>query len=159
MTRFFVMWTHSVQIYANVLWEEDKRNSSWLTELLMITANLTQWRDVIFSLSEENIIRSAKREKERKCWWHVYECDTQTERQNNNILLLVSAFCWLFLYDHSVFICSLHLASFYFSFLPSFAFSFYFPPSMPLLPTSILAPSHLPSPPLPSLCSSLPGID
>lgn len=34
MTRFSVMWTHSVQIYANVLWGEDKRNSSWSNKAL-----------------------------------------------------------------------------------------------------------------------------
>lgn len=66
---------------------------------------------------------------------------------------------------HISFSSSLHLIAFSFSHLPlpppllSFAFSFFFSSSTPFLPTSILAPSHLPSPPLPSLCSSLPGID
>lgn len=64
MTRFSVMWTHSVQIYANVLWGEDKRNSSWLTMLSTIIAYLTRWCDVIFQPLEEK-----KRRTRRRIWW------------------------------------------------------------------------------------------
>lgn len=158
MTRFSVAWTHSVQIYANVLRGEDKRNSSWLTKLLIITAFLTRWCDVILAISEEkeavewggydnDSFHDKWLDGDAACtsWWR--KTTLAFFKINNNVHLkaTIANVCPVFV-------------MFPLPFLP-LSLSL-FPSSPPFLSTSTLAPSHLPSPPpLPSLCSSLPGID
>lgn len=168
MTRFSVMWTHSVQIYANVLWGEDKRNSSWSNKALDN-----------HSLSDTAVwchfcpLGGKEGSNTRRMWCQIQKGRFQTDSEIGHVLecvlywntMATEAFCFiifLLLVSDCNFLFPAFILPAAFHFLFFFFFSFCclsFTSSTPFLPTFILAPSHLPSPPLASLCSPLPGID
>lgn len=164
MTRFSVMWTHSVQIYANVLWGEDKRNSSWSNKALDNhgLSDTAVW-------CHSCPLGGKEVGNMRRMWCQIQKKGrSQTDFAIANILECVPY--WNTMATEALGFIIIPLQCFLYALVsppllppstssPSLSVAFPFTSSAPFLPTFILAPSHLPSSPLASLCSPLPGID